>query len=211
VARLKLRSRPKAKGSPPPKELTLEEIRERYDLGTEERAIAELKFLGTFKVAARDVLNAENRQKTQARKALKALVAGEVIDLGDEIHVGEKAYSFDFAKSESVDRKALYALVKKGDVSIDDFLKCIYVNKEMASKLIGDHILLKITKTETGKNADIRSRDLDRPVERPRIVKKPLPPASKTKLDRSQDFAAPVANVSSGVRRFKRRRTVNVG
>jgi hypothetical protein len=208
---VKRRTAPKAKAkAPPPKELTLEEARERYELGTEERAFAELKHLASFKEEARKVTNAENRQKTQAKKALKALVAGEVLDLGDEIYVGEKAYSYDFARSESVDRQALYYLVKKGDVKLEDFLKCIYVNKEMASKLIGDHILLKITKPETGKTADIRSRDLDKTVERPRIVKKPLPPAAKKKLDRSQDIA-PVVNVSNPVRRFKRRRTVNVG
>jgi hypothetical protein len=209
VVKLRLKVRPKAKAAPPPKALTIEEAREQFELGTLERATAELAHLRSFKEAARQVTNAENRAKTQAAKALKALVAGEVIDLGDEIYVGDKAYKYDFALSETVDRQALYNMVKKGEIKVEDFLKCIYVNKEAASKHIGDHILLRITHPEKGKTADIRSRDLDKPVELPRIVKKPLPPANKKKLDRSQDIA-PGEVARSPVRSLRRRRIANV-
>lgn len=208
---LKTIKRLAVRGKPPaaPKELTIEEIRERHPFGSLERTVGELKELAAYKDRARELTNAANRQKTQGGKAMKAMIAEDLLAVGDEIQIGDQAFSFDFASSDSINREKLYELVKKGDVKLEDFLKCIYINKDMASKIIGDHILMGITEHTKGKTADIRIRDLEKPVSEPKIVRKPAAPPPKKKLLRDTDQKPAEKIVGGGT--LRRRRLVNVG
>jgi hypothetical protein len=205
MAKLLLKKKVAGRAPPPPKALTIEEVRERFPLGTFERAVGELKVLAGFKEIAREHKNAENRQKTQGGKAMKAMLADDIIALGDEIQIGDQAFSYDFATSETIDRKALYDMVKAGDVKVEDLIKCINVNKDMASKIIGDHILMGITSTEKGKKADIRIRDLDKPVTEPKLVRKPPAAPPKKRIDRTTDDKPAERVVGSGSLRRPRR------
>lgn len=209
---LKLKAPPKVKtkAPPPPKELTLEEAREQFEFGTQERAIAELKALVDAKEAARVLTNATNRQKTQAGKSLKTLIAEELLAVGDEIQIGDMSFRYDYATSESIDSRKLYDMVRAGKVPVEDFLKSIYINKEMASKFIGDHVLLPITSKKEGKTLDIRISELETPVASPRIVKKSAPPPKRGKVDRSIDQAPPGDNVSNAVSSIRRPRRLKL-
>jgi hypothetical protein len=137
------------------------------------------------------------------------MIADETIELGDEIQIGDMGFKFDYHTSESIDVKALYQMVVEGKVPLDSFCKSVYVNKDTASKLIGDHVLRGITKEKIGNRADIRIRDLDEPVAKPKIVRKPPPSAPKKKRLLTDTDERPVANVSNGGRPKPRRR-INV-
>lgn len=208
-SRLRVRPHSKVKRGGPktPKPLTLEEIRERYDFGTRERVVAECEELERMREASREATNAQNRAKTQTGKAFRALIADEIIEPGDELHIGESAFSFDFAYSDDIDVEALYKLVQAGKVKLDDFLRSISVSKDAASKFIGEHVLMKVTNSDQpGKSMDVRVRKLDKPAHgEPRWVKKP--PKKSKKLDRATEHAPPAA-VATGrpVRRFARAR-----
>jgi hypothetical protein len=193
---------------PAPKELTLEEIRERHEFGTTERAIGECQELVRLKDAAKELVNATNRQKTQAGKAFKALVADDTLAYGDEIQIGTLGFTFDYAKSDSIDAAALYAKVVSGDVPLADFLKCVYINKDMANKVIGSHIVDSVVQPTVGKKADIRIRDLDKAVPAAKIVRKPPVAPPKSKIDRSGEV--PVANVNNPTGRVRPRRRIHV-
>lgn len=209
MPKLLIKAPPKPKGAAPKApQLTLEQIRKTHEFGTLERAVGECQELVTIKDSARELTNLANRQKTQAGKALKQMVADETLGLGDEIQIGDMAFCFDYHTSESIDTRQLYELTVAGKVALDSFLKCIYVNKDMATKLIGDHVMRPITSSKIGNKADVRIRDLDTPVSSVQIVKKPPPPASRKKLLRETD-EKPVVNVSNGGGRVLRRR-INV-
>lgn len=210
MPKLKLRVRPRPKAPEPPKEVSIEEARDRYQFGTKERAVAELQEFSRHKDVAREANNAQNRAKTQAGKAMKALVTDAELAIGDEIQIGEEAFAWDYAREDVIDPKGFYELFQKGKITEDDFFKSLSVLKSVATTRIGEHILGDITSETVGKTADIRVRKLDNPVKTPRIVKRP-PPRAKKKLDRSTDIAPAVANVNNPVRSLRRRRNINAG
>lgn len=205
ISRVKL----PAKKPEAPKILTIQQARELHPIGSMERAAAELAYFSEVKDEAREAMNAQNRQQTQAGKALKQMIAEGTIDYGDEIRLNAFAYKFDYARADIVNTRQLYEMVVSGKVPLDHFLKCVSVQKDMATKVIGAHIINPITFEEVGNKADIRVTKLDNPVGGLQFIKKPPAPASKKKLIRDTD-RAPVDNFINASR-IRPRRRLNVG
>lgn len=85
--------------------------------------------------------------------------------------MGDTGYRLDVASSEKIDVKTFYNLLKKGDITLDQFLASISVSKDAAKKACGDFIVAKIAVTTPGTKADIRTRDLPVKVAYPEIVR----------------------------------------
>lgn len=196
---LAIKKRPLVKSSsagaaPEPIELTIEQVRDKFPLGTLPRTVAELRELQIIKDAARELTNKASRTKTVVGKAMSALVLNDTIARGDRICIGDTAYFYDYAESDSISFDELLKLFEKGEISREAFTKSCKVNKDVATKLIGAIVLEDITTHKIGDKLDIRSEDLEKPIDEPfRIVKKPKP---EPKVQKSQQ--QPVA-VSTGV------------
>lgn len=192
-----------------PKVLTLEEVREKYEFGTQERVVAEIKEFVAVTDEARLAANASNRAKTQASKAFKAFVIARDLKPLDELQIDDMPWRYDVAYAEKIDPRKLFDMYKAKKITEEQFLSVISVQKGPAGILIGAHVLASITETVPGKEFDIRKGDpLATPVAEPVIVKKSLPPKSKNKLS---DAVSQPIGTTKGAARIKKFRKVSVG
>jgi hypothetical protein len=192
-----------------PKVLTLEEVREKYEFGTQERAVAEITEFTARTDEARIAANAANRAKTQAGKALKVFNDQHDLKPLDELQIGDTPWRYDVAYSEKIDPRKLYDMMKTKKITEEQFLSVISVQKGPAGILIGAHVLASITETVPGKEFDIRKGEaLATPVAEPIVVKKGIPPKSKSKLN---DAVSQPIGTTKGAARLKKLRKVSVG
>ena len=195
-------------GNRAPKELTLEEARATYEMGTRERLFAELKALEVCKAAAREQTNATNRQKTQAGKAFTAHLMAQGIEVGKaEVHMGDTAYGYDYSTSDTIPAEKLYELFEKKKITKDQFLRSISVSKDAAKRNIGEHILVTITDDKKGKTLDIRTRELDVPAKEETLVINTPKPKPAGKLNRANENK-PGSAVRAPVKRIRRMRVI---
>lgn len=154
-----------------PVEVTIEEARTLYPVGSLELVIAELKESDRLDAIAKEHGNAKNRQDTKAAGAVRSYALATGLQPADELQIGESGYRYDVTHSEKVSVEGLYKMHKDGKITDGEFLRSITVNKADAEKAIGPHKLLSITTVTDGKKLDIRKRKLDAAVEKPTIVK----------------------------------------
>ena len=181
VRKLKAGSSNSASPAKPPKELTIEEARETYDVGTIERLLAEIKYYRELDEQSRENSNAKNRAKTQVAKNFKALIADGKLARGDNVIIHDQAFSWDFARSVDINAEEFLALYEKKQISKEIFLQCISVTKGITEKLLGGPMLADLLVDNIGKTPDVRKLDLDKPIDAPfKIVPhKPAPPKIK--------------------------------
>ena len=195
--------RPKRKPSAKPAKLTIEEAREQFELGSVERLVAEIEHYAEFDEIARLNTNAKNRAKTQVGKSFKQRILQEEMQPGDRILIGDKAFFYDYASSESIDPEELHKLWQDGDISREVFFKCINVTKERATALIGGHLLDPITKRTIGKSLDVRKEELDKPIDEPfKIEHKKQKPG---RVKKTQQNPLPRKTATSGRKPIRRR------
>lgn len=201
----------KATGNAPkkPERLTLEEVRKKYQIGTIELVVAELKEHTQLKELARQSTNDANRQKTTVKNAVKGYAQAEKFGPSDEIHIGDTAYKYDVAYSDKIDTDAFLKLFEEKKIDRPTFLQCIGIAKDKAKLLIGAHVLKDIIQENIpGKTFDIRERELATPVKVPTVVRATKPPAKGNKLRRDIETAP---TTGKGGVKPKRIRRVRVG
>lgn len=169
--------------------MPLEDAREKYEIGTIERALIELAEVTRLTDISREATNAVNRAKTQSSKALNGLVLNETIQKGDKLIVGDVAYSYDYAISESLPFEKIFKLYEDGQITKETFFKVCSVSKTTAVTLIGAHIVDDLTDTKIGNKADIRTEKLPKPITEPYRIEKKKPP--KPKVVKGQTLAVP--------------------
>lgn len=192
----------------PERELTLEEAREKYAVGTEELLVAELRGLAAEKEIQKEALNGYNRQKTRAGKAFIAYMLANDIEPGKaEVQVGEVGYGYDYSSGETIDPEKLFGLFEKKKITREQFLKSISVPKDAAKRNIGDHILITIIGDKQGKTLDIRTRELDLPAKVPTVVRNGMKPKPAGRIKRT-NVEKPGSAVRAPAKRIRRQRII---
>ena len=208
MAKLKTLKKLKAFPGKPKKqrELSIEEARLKYDIGSRDLTVAELKERDRVKDFAREATNAGNRQNTTAKNAFKAFSLAEELSPETEIQIDATGYRYDVTHTERIDPDDFLKLFESKKISRETYLQCVSVQVAPATLLIGAHVLKKIKKQVDGKEWDIRTRDLDQPVTGVKVVKaEPPKPGNKLRRDVEQAPAMP-----GGMKRIKKRRRIKM-
>jgi hypothetical protein len=151
------------------KSVSLEESRKKFDFGTLQRIAAEGAEYHRLKEIAKEHTNALNRQNTQLKNAIKAVLKVEDLMPEDEVWYDDTAYRFDYASSEKLPTEEILKLFEQKKITRDQFLGSISVNKADAVRLIGSFQVEKLLVKEKGNKADVRTRDLT-PTEKAKAV-----------------------------------------
>ena len=140
---------------------SLEDLRKLHEFGTLQRFKLEAEETLRLELEAKMATNAANRQGTQLKNALVAIVKREDLKAEDEIRLGALAYRYDYATSEVVPAEALLKLFEDGEIDRRQFIESIKVQKADAERVIGGLIIGKLTETAKGDKADVRKRKLE--------------------------------------------------
>lgn len=199
-------ARPVGRAQPPGpgNELTIEEARKQYALGSMELAVAEIKELKKLKAVAKEHGNTATRQETKVKGAIKSYSLAQELKPDDEVLIDDTAYSYNVTYSERIDVKGLYKMFKDKEITEAEFLMSISVSKADAERTIGQHRLMSITVPTPGKTLGVRTRALDAPVTQPQL-RRAGHVEREVKL-REVNIKPPVVKTSTSVGKLKPKR-----
>ncbi len=107
--------------------------------------------------------NKANRLKTAARNAVASVWEAQEIPIGSFIHVDGKRIDFSASESSYIDPKQVWDLLKKKQITEDQFLRMLKIDTGEAGKILGADVVADVTVKTVGSKLDIRVTDL--PVE----------------------------------------------
>lgn len=163
---------------------SLEESRKLHEFGTLDRFKIEAEQYMALADDSKLATNALNRQETQLRNALVAIVNKEALTAEDEVRLGEVGYRYDYAVADKVPPEKLLEMLENEEITRQQFLDSITVQKADAERIIGSLIIGKLVEKVKGTKADVRRRKLENASEHtkePKIIRvKPEQTVSST-------------------------------
>lgn len=108
----------------------------------------------------KDATNAFNRSNTVIRNMFKERVQAKDWHLGTFIHYKGHRIAYDSSESTVIEPDSLYQLLKDGEITKEQFLKCISVRKGDVSTHIGSDISLTLEKPVKGDNYTVKIKEL---------------------------------------------------
>jgi len=121
------------------------------------------KLLDTFiteKRLASEHTNAKNRATTAVRNHFKENVQTKQWPLGTQVAYGGSLIEYKPTDSAQILPEDFYKMLKDGDITEEQFLKCISVRKSDVSTHIGSDVLLTLETPVEGDKYDIRVSEL---------------------------------------------------
>lgn len=115
----------------------------------------------TLRDVAKDATNAVNRGKTVLKNVFKDGIKNQQFVIGTYALYG--GYRFDYNQTESdiIETADFFALYESGQITRDQFLKCVSVQKGAVDTHIGSDVTLRLAKSRIGKEFDVRVTQLD--------------------------------------------------
>ena len=108
----------------------------------------------------KEATNTFNRNNTVIRNMFKERIQTKDWHLGTFIHYQGHKISYDSAESTVIEPEDLYALLKDGEITEEQFLKCISVRKGDVSKNLGSDVSLTLEKPVKGDNYGVKIAEL---------------------------------------------------
>ena len=109
---------------------------------------------------SREHTNAKNRANTAVRNFFKARIQTKDWPLETKIAYRGQLFEYSAADRTEIEPADFYAMLKDGDITEDQFLKCISVRKSDVKTHVGSDILLTLEKPVEGDNYAVRASDL---------------------------------------------------
>ena len=127
--------------------------------------------------AAKTANNAVNREKTVLKNVFKDGIKNRAMVIGTYVLHG--GYRFDYSQTESsvIEPEDFLKLLEAGEITRDQFLRCISVQKGNVDTHVGSDVGLRLSKSKTGKEFDVRVSELD--IDAPRESVLVVPDAEK--------------------------------
>jgi len=143
---------------------------------------------------AKDATNAVNRGKTILKNVFKDGIKNRQFVIGTYVLHG--GYRFDYSQTEStvIEANDFLALYESGNITRDQLLKCVSVQKGSVDTYIGSDVALRLAKNKIGKEFDVRVTQLDIDSENESVVVVPeteQPIIRKRSLARNTKTTAP--------------------
>jgi len=115
----------------------------------------------TLRDVAKDATNAVNRGKTVLKNVFKDGIKNSQFVIGTYVLHG--GYRFDYSQTESevIETNDFLTLYESGQITRDQFIKCVSVQKGSVDTYIGSDVTLRLVKNRIGKEFDVRITQLD--------------------------------------------------
>jgi hypothetical protein len=150
--------------------------------------------------------NAFNRLSTEIRNIFKNRIQSNEWTLGTTIRTNGHEITYDAAESSIINPADLYAKLKGGEITEDQFLRCIRVSKTDVTNILGSDVTLLLETPVKGDNYNIRIKELDLENSNDEFIVVPQATDIKRKTRRSLDktVSAKTPSVVSRKIRIKR-------
>lgn len=146
-------------------------------------AIKELKEYEARYGDGNEAGNIANRQKTVAKKAFVEFLNHENLPPGTIMRVEGIEYIVSASMSEKISAEKWYEKFKKKEMTKDQFLAAISVNKAEAGRIVGEDVVMSISEKIIGTSADLRRNVVDETLKGIKIIK-PEVKTKKTKVSK---------------------------
>lgn len=109
---------------------------------------------------AREIGNEANRQKTILRNTIKDFWIANKIPIGSYVHSGGKKYGYAAVSTTILDNDAVLALYDAQEISRDQFLRMLKVDRKQAQNVLGGDVVADMETTVVGDTVDVRISSL---------------------------------------------------
>ena len=150
--------------------------------------------------------NAFNRLNTEVRNIFKARIQSNDWTLGTKIRFGGHEFAYDASDSTVIDPADLYTKLKDGEITEEQFLKCIKVNKSDVSTVLGSDVTLTLETPVKGENYSVRIKELPLDDKDDEYIAVPTATSIKRKTRRSLGKVTSVKPIPTGTRKIKVKR-----
>jgi hypothetical protein len=136
-----------------------------------------IELLDTFineKRLSSEHTNAKNRATTALRNHFKQNIQTKQWPLSTQVAFGGSLFEYKPTDKTEVMPADFYQMLKDGDITEEQFLKCISVRKSDVSTHIGSDVLLTLETPVEGDKYDIRVSDLPKDDEKHEYVLVPV-------------------------------------
>jgi hypothetical protein len=97
------------------------------------------------------------------RNLVKTYWSEQKLPIGSYIRIGGSEFRYEATETEKLDNEAILAMYENEEITRENFLKMINIDKVAAANALGGDVIADLTETVIGKKVDIRVLSL--PVE----------------------------------------------
>ena len=115
----------------------------------------------TLKKAASEATNAVNRQKTVLKNIFKERIKTGKWELGTYVEAAGTRFDYSVTEKEVIEPEDFLAMYENGDITKEQFLRCISVQKGSVDTHVGSDVTLKLANKVHGDSYDVRTSDMD--------------------------------------------------
>ena len=121
------------------------------------------KFVGYLKLreAQKEAANALNREKTVVKNVFKDGIKNKQFLIGTYALAGGFRFDYNQTQSDVIDVEDFFKLYEAKEITREQLLKCISVQKAQVDNHVGSDVSLRLSTTKTGKEFDVRITELD--------------------------------------------------
>jgi len=140
---------------------------------------------------AKEVTNKLNREKTVLKNIFKDGIKNRQFVVGTYIQHNGFQFDYNQTATDIIEPEDFVSLWESGQITKEQFLKCISVQKGAVDTHVGSDVTLSLSKTKTGKDFDIRIKELD--IDTPKESVIVIPDTKNAPLARRKPVRKPVA------------------
>ncbi len=123
---------------------------------TENAFISAVKNFKKLAQAAKDATSEANKAKTSLKNSLIAYRKQNDIDPAATLQVDDEIYAYAPAIAEKINPKLWYDLLKRREISEEQFFDAISVSVTEAKTIVGEDRVIAMRETVIGKTYDVR-------------------------------------------------------